>query len=107
MSEPGFRCVRRTGDIIRYGTRFTRGHLWSSIYGFEHFPFVIGGFKFEFNALDKYQSHGYREAVTSQSPGLLQPWVRSRSLSTRNGLRQRDATALRLNHPSNRLTQGS
>ena len=30
----------------------------------------------------------YREAVTSQSPGLLQPWVRFvHLLSTRNGLR--------------------
>ncbi len=31
----------------------------------------------------------YREAVMSQSPGLLQPWVsKSISFSTRNGLRE-------------------
>jgi hypothetical protein len=46
-----------------------------------------------------------REAVWSQSPGLLQPWVNGViCFSTRNGLRQlgvsfEDATALRLGSP--------
>jgi hypothetical protein len=40
----------------------------------------------------------YREAVTSQSPGLLQPWETMVSGINPERVAPMDATALRLNH---------
>jgi hypothetical protein len=54
---------------------------------------VIDLFPFPFN---HFLKGFYREAVSSRSPGLLQPWEKVSSLPTRNGLRPVGATALRL-----------
>src|SRR6266851_1139842 len=57
-------------------------------------------FNLKRNFADSKQRYRYREAVTYENPGLLQPWVgKSRSLPTRNGLRRQDTTASRLDDP--------
>jgi len=78
-----------------------------AIYVWSKHSVKTGGFKFEVQ-FSKHERQSYREAVMSHSPGLLQPWVSQwTSFSTRNGLRQLDATALRLNGLFGSVTQGS
>ena len=72
-----------------------------------HFPFFISEFKLEVQLSKHYERQSYREAVMSHSPGLLRPWVgKWISFSTRNGLRQLDATALRLKLAIQFISQG-
>jgi hypothetical protein len=71
------------------------------------FAFLLREFKLEVQLSKQYERQSYREAVLSQSPGLLQPWVRKWTFfSTPNGLRQLDATALRLKLAIQFITQG-
>jgi len=77
-----------------------------AIYVWSKHSVKTGGFKFEVQ-FSKHERQSYREAVMSHSPGFLQPWVSQwTSFSTRNGLRQLDATALRLKLIIQLITQG-
>jgi hypothetical protein len=69
--------------------------------------FDLSFVELKWNSRRPIRRRGYREAVMSQSPGLLQPWVSKwTTFSTRNKLRQLDTTALRLNWLFDSVTQG-
>jgi hypothetical protein len=72
-----------------------------------HFPFIIwhSWIQVEGATLIANGAQCYREAVTSQSPGLLQPWGGKQIIINPERVAPADATALRLNPLFNFVTR--
>ena len=72
-----------------------------------HFPFVRRKFKLDLQLSRKYERQSYREAGSVPKPRVASTLVKQGEfLSTRNGLCQLDATALRLRLAIQFITQG-